>query len=396
MSEKNIRYLLAVMVIPEGNANNRKYVSTIASKLGNVLNQYRQTPNAQAIFNYCEKNNDVMEGFIEKDFLRLSIESVGFNPTKDKPNNMFNTIETSEKGKVRVMLYPENKSDVNLLKLPEATHNMIIRFDSSADQFMAVEPHVYTPSFYQPVANDIIASLYIEALLVDASMCHFIGVSSAALHHDDEQNISHEKVQFLFDFVNSNEIDNSDLDADGKALIKYVVNKLTPNTPYISFLSIFTIASIEYFKKERIEEAAFESYFSNYCKLWCRFQRWYYQKHGRILSKENCSQDVILNLFDRNKYQGQISPEAAQAEIQNKLAGKRTSSKILGSEGLYAFIILKNVPNSREHQATCKSLFSGQLHQSIWAIKPWDELVCFVPIKEFIEVVPLILDKASE
>lgn len=293
------------------------------------------------------------------------------------------------------MLYPGDSEDVSLLKLPEATHNMIIRFVNSTDSFKAVEPHANYPSFYQPVANDIVASLYIEALLVDASMCHFIGVSAAALHHDDEQNISHEKVEFLFEFANSDEFKNSGLTKSSKELIKYVISKLKRKTPYISFLSIFTIASIECPEVERVEDY-FESYFSDYCKLWCIFQRWYYQRHGRVLTNKHCSQDAVMDLFDRNKYQGQISPEAAQSEIQKILLKKVISSKTLGGEGLYVFIILKNVPNLGVHRRTCESLFAGQIHQSIWTIKPWDELEKFAPIKEFIEVVPFILETTSE
>lgn len=395
MSEKNIRYLLEIMIIPEDNSNNRKYVSAIAKKLGNILNKYKQTPNAQAIFNYCEEHHNVMDGFIEDDFLSLVIEPVGYNPTKEKPNSVLNAIEASDKRKVRIMLYPGEKNDVEDIKLPEATHNMIIRFDSSVAPFVAVESHAHSPSFYQPVVNDIIASLYIEALLVDASMCHFIGVSAAASHHDDEQNISSEKVKFLFDLVNSGKIDKSDLADEVKILIRYTVRKLAPDTPYVSFFSIFTIASMECKMTDNIEKN-FEFYFSDYCKLWCMFQRWYFQNHGRVFSKKNCSIETIMDLFNRNKYQGQISPEAAQTEIKDILTGEIVSSPTLGGEGRYAFILLRNIPALRTLRKVCDSLFSGQIHQSKWTIKPWCEIEKFTPIREYIEIVPFILDATDE
>lgn len=288
------------------------------------------------------------------------------------------------------MLYPGAESDVENLKLPEATHNMIIRFDKSAEAFSPVVPHANTPNFYQLVASDKIASLYIEALLVDASMCHFIGISDAAMHHDEKQNISHDKVEFLLEYVNSRTFENDGYSDQGANLIKYATRKLSAYVPYISFLSIFTIASLESNK----EIDSIKQFFKDYCILWQAFQRWYYVKHQRMLSKNSCSVDAIKQLFDRNKYNGQISFEAAQTQIQSILNAEIVdeATTVLGSRNRYAFVILKSIPNTNRQKAILDSLFKGQIHQATWVIVSWNKLKDFAMVNEFIEIIPFMTE----
>lgn len=83
MHERNTRYLLEIMIIPENNTAEQKSAASVARRLGNVLNEYGQTPNARAILDYCESNKDELDGFIEQNLLHLKIEPVDFEPGKE-------------------------------------------------------------------------------------------------------------------------------------------------------------------------------------------------------------------------------------------------------------------------------------------------------------------------
>jgi len=391
VSEKNARYLLEVMVIPENNPTEQKSISSVARGLGNVLNEYGQTPNAKYILDYCEKNKNVLDGFIEHNMLHLKIEPVEFEPGVDMPNEILNVVSNTEKSKVRVMLYPGSEGEVDPLKLPEATHNMNIRFDKDAKSFTPVTPHVNTPNFYQLVPSAKTASLYIEALLVDASMCHFMGISDAAMHHDEKQGISHDKVKFLLEYVYSDLFEKAGFSSQGATLIRHVTKKLTENVPYVSFLSIFTIASLDL----NTEKVSFDVSFQDYCILWLAFQRWYYKKHQRMFSESNCSLGAIKALFDRNKFNGQISFDIAHKKIHDLITGTQNVKEVtsvLGYQKRYAFVILKNVPNANKHLKILDALFNGQIHQATWTIISWIDLKQFTLVRDFIEIIPFMIE----
>lgn len=387
------RILLHVKVFRGNFKNISKEVISLYLKLNNALTGTEALPNINKIFNYCTKYNNPLGPYIRHTCNGLKLDSNVYNSDKTSNiNDLLNVLEASDKGKLRIVLYNGDEPEIENLRLNEATHNMIIKFSPDSPNFVSTQVHKNPPNFYQNCSDSSKALLYIEALLVDACMCHYFGVSDAALHHDDKQRISSEKIEFLKDFLKNG--NHTMFSAETIKIINYVVNSLNSNAPYISLLSIFTIAAKD------IEEITdrdnyIETHFDEYCSLWELFQRWYYKKYGKLFTLDDDIISPTSTIFYRNKYQGQISDEEAikcmlakQKEYYDK---KKELFFDLGMANRFAFVILKNVPPENLMDIT-EALFAGKIHQSKWDIFHWTELKRFEHIKEFIEVIPFMLD----
>lgn len=380
--------LMQVSAFPESEAPEQNKVDSVFYRINNVLNSADQMPNTKAICNYCEENRKELGARIRREISALKKDAAVYNTSSKNANTIFNGITPSDKCRLRILLYPGNRESIESLKLDEATHNMILQFDTSKPNFVVTEPHKYSPSFYQVCRSVDVASLYIEALLIDACMCHYMMVSDAAPHHDDKQKISHEKVQFLREICASNDINY--LSQNAQKLVRKVSTDLQENTPYISFLSIFTVAAdkIHLHNSENIR-----TFFDDYCKLWGHFQKWYFKKHGRMFIKNEDVGNPVERIFGRNKFYGQISPDEAKAEIERILNNhdfNKAPSPLENSNG-YSFVIIRNLPSKPSHRKILESLFSGQLHQAKWQIIPWDKLNQYETVDYLIETVPFMV-----
>lgn len=385
-NESNERIMLLVTPFSENGKVFQEQAEKIFYKLNDTLQGEKEFLTAQNVYEYCKNKFEHLVPYIRNactDVIKKTI-SCGKQGV-----NFLNGIS---KKKLRVLLYPGEKSDLDNLNVNEATHNMVVRFDDAESNFIPAEPHKNFPIFYQNCISEEIAVLYIEALLIDAYMCHRMGVSDAAMHHKIKQEISKEKVEFIKYICEKN--DFGKIVPDAQDLIKFVCSKLKDDTPYISFLSIFTIA-IRDFNPEKVDiKDNITTYFDEYYELWCAFQVWYYRKKKLVFSKEEDVVDPISKIFNNSKFQGQISPEEATKAIINEIKclkkNKKIEDEIIATR--YVFVILKKMPLNDEQYKICDALFKGHLHQSKWKIIKWDRISDFYPIEHLISVVPFIIE----
>lgn len=101
----------------------------------------------------------------------------------------------------------------------------------------------------------------------------------------------------------------------------------------------------------------------------------------------------LETVFDRNKYQGQISP----VEISNKIdsilntSSKKISNAPFGLELRYAVIIIKHMPDTHLKTQQFEALFPGQLHQAKWDIIYWGDISRYNNILPYLEIVPFMI-----
>ena len=281
MSSDNHRILLHILMPSGDDPEATKKVDSTYLRFNNVLIGNGQLPNISKICDYCDSVNEKLGAYIRNRCLDIRKEDTIFEPSVNKPNSMLNVIENSERKKIRILLYPGKRNDIDNLNMSETTHNMIIQFNQDQSCFRATDPHANPPSFYQTCNSEENALLYLEGLMVDACICHYLGVSDVAFHHDDKKRISSEKVIFLRELSEKENLNFLSLGA--QKLVRYVATQLSETTPYISFLSIFTIAPMDLFKEESYDSRA---YFEDYCDLWSEFQKWYFDRYDRVFSKK--------------------------------------------------------------------------------------------------------------
>lgn len=388
MASENERILVLVTPFPRADLDKQEKADSTYYQLNNTLLLEDELKTAKSVCDYSKRCRKDLVPQIKEMCYSIKNHAIAYNIPQHRINRLFNGIE---KKKLRVVLYPGDRQDIEDLIINEATHSMIVQFSDTDNLFKSSEPHEHTPPlFYQICNSEETAIKYIEALLIDACMCHYMGISDAAMHNSDKQNISMDKVQFLKDSHYGNNLDY--LSPDAKNLIEYVCNQLNEDTPYISFMSIFTIASIDNGFEDDIEKNI-NRFFADYYGLWEHFQKWYYKKSGRLFSKEEDIIDPIRTIFEHNKYQGQISPEVAANAVKEelRLLKSKKSEEQIKAFG-YAFMILRNMPDDFKKKATCDSLFKGQLHQSKWKIVSWDKIKDFKSIEDLIEIVPFMLE----
>lgn len=385
MNNSDERILLLVTSLSQSDYTKQGEAESVYCSFENSLRPLQTLLTAKGICSYCRENRKELENIVKDVYDGITNESKLYNTHKQTANSILNEIE---KTKLRIILYPGERSDIAELNVHEATHNMIIQFDNTIEEFKATEPHKYSPpSFYQVCKSVEIAIRHIEALLIDAGMCHYTGVSDAAMHHDDKQGISKDKVDFLKQICKNKT--NVPISAPAKKLVEYVCSKFDAQTPYISFLSIFTIAP----NNNKSIEENINSFFPDYELLWQYFRLWYYKKKNLLFSENSTSEELVKKGFNRNVYQGQINFVDASDQILNEISVLKKAKEQNDEKEIhrYAFVILRNVPSGELFQI-CNSLFSGQIHQAKWRLIKWERLKDYEPINTYIEIVPILLE----
>lgn len=387
MSSINHRILLHITMLAGNDPDATKKVDATYYRFNNILKGNGQLPSITKICEYCDRVNKKLGAYIRNQCLDVKKEDTVFKPPVTKARSILNGIASSERKNIRILLYPGKRDDIDELKMQEATHNMIIQFKDVSAKFCPAEPHMNPPSFYQPCASEEVALRYLEALLVDACMCHYLGVSDVAYHHDEKQHISSEKVLFLKELTRERQLEF--LSASAQSLVEYVASKIDESTPYISFLSIFTIAPFDVFSEKDF------FFFEDYCSLWSKFQRWYFDKHGRLFSKQKPVENPLETVFDRNKYQGQISHTEIASKIKELLAEPiyRVPNPPFEDESRFAVIIIRRMPDSSATIDQFDALFSGKLHQAKWDIVYWRDLDRYDIILPYLEIVPIMISE---
>lgn len=386
MNNSNQRILLGVTMRPSDNPIVDQKMKSIYQKLNNTLTGNRQLPNISEICRYCDTENEKLGAYIRNECFDLKkVSTIYFRDTK-KINRITNIFDPADKKNIRIILYPGAGNDMDSFKNPESTHNMILRFADDIPNFCAADVHVSPPSFYQRCSSENTALLYLEALLVDACMCHYLGISDVASFHDEKIKISSEKVRFLKEFVKSKDIKN--LDVGAQKLVTQAVSLLQEITPYVSFLSLFTIAKLDFTPNSTV------LFFKDYCRLWKYFQVWYFKKHGRYFSTETEVDNPINTIFNRNKYQGQVSPSKIADKIKEiiKKPTSRNEEGLLGLESRYAVIVLKHKEREETKKAQLDALFVGQVHPATWDIVYWGDLWKYEDYSSELEIIPIIID----
>ena len=385
----NHRILINVMMVSGSDQNAAQKAESTYWRINNILRGFSQLPNIDIICDYYNSMNNELGAYIRNRFLDLTYENTLFNPEENTANKILNIIDDAERKNIRVLLFSGQREDIEELNMSSTTHNMIIQFTNNASCFLATEPHNIPPSFYQVCYTEHLALLYIEALLVDACMCHYLSVSDVASHHDDKQRISAEKILFLREMLKNEHWGG--LSDNAKALITHTVSQLQDTTPYISFLSIFTIAPLDL---DDSEIKITKNILDDYCILWKLFQKWYFRKHGRLFIRGNRIENPLDTIFDRNKYQGQISGSAIINEIEKNMnqPNLSISNRPFGVDCRYAVIIIKHIPKYPLHKAHMEALFPDSIYPAKWAIKHWSELSQYTPILSYLEIIPFMID----
>lgn len=385
MSIKDYRILLHITMLSGNDPDATIKADAAYYRFNNILNGNGQLPNLTQICDFCDGLNNELGAYIRNNCLDIKKEDTVFEPRVSNANSILGIVENSERKNIRILLYPGKRDDIDNLKMKETTHNMIVQFKEVSSHFCAAEPHANPPSFYQTCSSEEMALRYLEALLIDACICHYLGISDVAAYHDEKQHISIEKVLFLREL--SQKGDLAFLSSGAQQLVKYVASKISDTTPYISFLSIFTIAPYDVFNEES------SVLFEDYCFLWNRFQKWYFDKHGRLFSKQKPIEDPLDTVFDRNKYQGQISPAEFIEKIR-ELQEKsicRVPNNPFGEESRFAVIIVKHVPDESAVISQFETLFVGKLHQAKWDIIYWGDLVRYKDVLPYLDIVPIMI-----
>lgn len=341
-------------------------------------------PSARSVYKYCINNNASISKMLDEACGKLEIH-------EHANHGRINTIIAPEDKKyIRVMIYSGDTTDLKDLKLNDVTHTMIVRFDNTSNtQFIPTEPHENYPIFYQNCSSTTVAIRYIESLLIDSCMCHYMAVSDAAMHHDEKQSISSEKVQFIKELVNDTNFNC--FDEDVKKLIKYVADKLKDNTPYISFFSIFTILTKDLGMGDDLKNNI-NKFFKSYYMLWVCFQQWYYKKHGLLFRTDDDVNNAIKTIFDRNKFQGQVSEDKVKLEIKNQM---QLYVQNLDNPDVcvYVFVILKNLPKKSKCIEQCETVFGSDMHPASWIVMPLCDVSKYNYIKDYIEIIPFMISK---
>lgn len=389
MNNEFSKLLLHITILNGKNNKAKHLVDDTYYLINNILNGNQQLPNWESLYNYCNLTGAKELGiFIRNQCYALQKQdSLFFEALPAK--TIFSNIDQANKKNIRILLYPGERESLCDLNMSETTHNMIIQFITSDQCFFATEPHPYVPSFYQPCSSIDTALCYLEALIVDSCLCHYLGISDVAFKHDTKQQISREKINFLLEMSQTNHFDF--LSLESRELIEYAISQTDITTPYISLFSLFTIAI-----RDKYHTTDASPYFEDYFKLFVRFQKWYFYMHGRLLTKSQPFNDILKDILKRNKYNGQISPNLFESKI-NELYKKKESGLIkqsqnppFGIEDRWAIIIIKSTPSGKELEKY-KALFSGNIHPAKIALVQWSELFKFKAFFHNLEIIPIIV-----
>lgn len=388
------KLLLHVITLPKKNEIAGHFVDDIYACLQNALVGYRKMPNVKSLCKYCNdiggKNlaNDIRNQF---DHL-VNQDTFFYLDDENKSKRYFSNIDSSNKKNIRVLLYPGDRENISDLNMSETTHNMILQYTQSSEKFFATEKHQNPPSFYQKCNSVKTALCCLEALIVDSCLCHYLGITDVAVKHDQKQKISRDKIDFLIELVQGENFKY--FTPQAQQLINYVLSKVTSSTPYISFFSIFSVAVQDVFKETKVEP-----YFEDFFKLFYLFQKWYFEKNGRLFHKDTFTQDSLRSIFNRNPYQGQISSVSFDAMIQEKCEkiNKGLIAQIplppFGVEERWAVVVVAHMPATEKEERIFRSLFSGPIHQATVNIIPWNERSKYNLIINRLKVLPILICK---
>lgn len=391
MNNESSKLLLHITILNGKNREAKRLVDSTFYLINNVLDGNQQLPNLAQLYNYCNSIRATKLGtYIRNQCYALQKqESLFFETAPAK--TIISNVNPSNKKNIRILLYPGARDSIYDLNMCETTHNMIMQFVTSTQSFFAAEPHPHAPSFYQPCSSVDTALCYLEALIIDSCLCHYLGISDVAFKHDDKQKISREKIDFLLEMAKINHFDF--LSSEARALTEYALSQTDISTPYISLFSIFTIAV-----QDKYNNGDISPYFADYFKLFKRFQKWYFDKHRRLIFKNSISDSLRNDVLSRDKYQGQISPTLFTTKIhesymkmENRLAPQYQNPPF-GVEDRWAIIVIKHTPSGDEELKKHEALFSGRIHPAKMEIIPWSELFRFREIFYNLEIIPIIID----
>lgn len=386
------KLVLHITVLPETDQTARFFVDDIYAHLKNTLTRYKKMPNVKSLCEYCDSvGGNKLANDIRNQFDHLIEKDTFFHSQRYETSMAyFSNIDGSNKKNIRILLYPGNRDNISNLSMDETTHNMIIQYTRNGKAFFPTERHTNPPSFYQKCSSMETALCYLEALLIDSCLCHYLGISDVATKHDQKQKISRDKIDFLMELARGENF--KELTFETRKLITYVISKIDPYTPYISFFSIFSVAAKDVSKSPRIEP-----YFEDFFKLFELFQKWYFEKNGRLFHKDSKIHDAVKSIFRRSPFQGQIRSTSLDVMIQDKC--EKISKGLLAIppnppfevEHRWAIVIIKHMPSNEDEIKIFRSLFSGPIHQATVTIIPWNELNQYDMIRHRIEIVPILI-----
>lgn len=353
--------------------------------LNNTLSGNSQLVHLSEICSECSKLNPKLGAYIHNNCRNIIRDDIYYSSQQSSARQISGNVEPSDRNSIRILLYPGTREDIADLDLSKTTHNMIIQFHNDhAPYFVPTEPHGHFPSFYQNCASKENALLYIEALLVDACICHFLSITDIDHYLNSKQQISLEKVAFLREIYAQNKL--GFLSPGAQNLVEYVAAKMNDTTPYVSFLSIFTIAPLDMASKYGL-------LLEDYCLLWSKFQEWYFSKHNRLFHIGHPVVDPLGSVFSGNKYQGQISASLLQRKIEKKQEThlRFVRNAPFGIEYRFAVVVLIHVPSDETTIKQVEALMGKNLYQSKCKIFYWEDLKRFDGLQSLIEIVPFMM-----
>lgn len=388
----NKRFVVHFTPIEQGDRFAQRESSIAFARINNILAGNTIFPNFEKICHALSNIDSALSAYIRKEFSRLCYQDILFDKRKQDSGRVFNNIQDSDRKYIRAIFQQGSAADVDFIQLNGATHNMIVRFEKSSQTFQPTLRHKNPPSFYQICSSSNTALLYLEALVMDACMCHYYGVSDAAMRKIDQQRISSDKVRFMLHLAQSCELQQ--LSEAAQKCIVYAANNLASDTPYISFFSVFSIVpeDIEIGMTRKQWESIFAS---EYCKLWKLFQKWYYSFYGKIITQNSDYQYAYQSIFNNSIYSGQISEYDSQKEIQRIFDEDDNQDNTSSSEsGRYVFVIISHVPSVQQTFDNLGQLMRKEIHQAQWRVIPFSDISIYQDYLPYLTFVHFMIDKS--
>lgn len=301
----------------------------------------------------------------------FSIENVTINDTKDINKRISEKIRNESN--LRIVFLSGRNADTDKFYNSNASHIALIIIDPG--QTFHVEKHKVSHIFYQFIPTVELAELFINGVILDSTLCHLLGLCEIAQRTIDRQKISHEKVEFLKSANLLELLEKYDVNENHIKTIEAFANNLNNDTPYISFLMIFSdyllSQNIESIRTRREQES---DVLHSYVCLWKVFRQWYFDKHHRSIKKTYTLDDIRSLINSIHKYYGQIGDKGLEKEIRGIITKQEKNPPQLGV-GRYYLVILRHTPKKELVIKQIQSIMGGiVLYQNKSVVKRKEDL----------------------
>lgn len=268
---------------------------------------------------------------------------------------------------VRAVCIGEKNATVERFSIDSASHIAVLIRDAEKKRyaFVPADCHPRFPCFYQKVRDSKDANFMTQAVILDSFMFHALGLNKYARSLYERQQISGRKVQFLRDYVNTQQFVEDIPNQNHRHMIGRAAALCTTTTPYVSFFALFS----ECFAQDRTNTANTDqnSIVEEYVNIWQSFARWYLEKEHRVVYDVHCDDEVLSLRKGFRRYAEQISPHLLKKSIVMHADAYNGDAPLE-----LVLVILKRVPRKNRAYIAIRYLLKRKsLRQNSWiVIKP--------------------------